>query len=89
MTMRELVSFENTFADEEPENGIICQVHIDGYTANEEEEGEVVAKVILSKHGDIVTVWQNNGYRSNPLALELVNQTVEDMKNGVYYNPNS
>ncbi len=79
-TMNDLVSFESNFTDSEPKNGILCQVYIDGFPADENEQGEVVAKVIKTEHNDIITVWQNNAYRTNSIVNELILQAQNDLK---------
>ena len=67
--MYDLVDFENSYGDVEDGNEFIC---IDGYPADENAEGEVVAKVWKTKHGDIIVDWHDNGYRLNKQVLELI-----------------
>lgn len=81
-TMHNLVSFESNFIDYEPENGIVCQVFIDGFPADENEQGEVIAKVIKTEHGDIITVWQNNDYRTDSIVNALILQAQNDLREG-------
>ena len=45
-------------------------------TDNDDEEGEVAAVVILTKHHDICVVWYDNGARADDVVLE----NIEDAK---------
>lgn len=76
-----LITFESTYMFEEPENGIITGICIDGYPADENEEGNVVAKVIKTKSGDIATVFTHNGYRNDPLVLEEIKHAITELQN--------
>lgn len=77
---KRLISFEATHSDSEIENDIVLQTFIDGYPEDENAEGQVVAKVIKSKSGDIITVWQLNEYRLNKTVNELIKDVVREMK---------
>lgn len=46
------------------EDGMLAAISIDAWkTANDNEPGETVASVILSRHGDIIVDWHNNSAR--------------------------
>ncbi len=78
-----LVSFENNFYDEEPENGIVKQIFIDGFPADENAEGCVVAKVIKTQHNDIVTVFCRNDYRLNNNVRELIEDAKQRLQSEI------
>lgn len=59
--------------DSDEENGLFASICIDGWkTDDDNEEGTVIAKVIMSKHGDLITVWLDNGARMQDNVLEAV-----------------
>lgn len=59
------------------EGDTLAYITIDCWkTDNDNEEGEVVATVILTKHHDICVVWHNNGARGDEVVLE----NIEDAK---------
>lgn len=70
----DLVNFEFNHMDSEPENNILAQAYIDGYPENENAEGAVVAKVILTEKYELITVWQLNAYRLNDAVLALIDE---------------
>ena len=77
-----LVSFENTFSEfgcgvEEDAFGYIT---IDGYPEDEDQPGEVVAHVWITKHGDIVVDWHDNCYRENDWVLELIEDSKRTLR---------
>lgn len=76
--MLKLVSFENTFFEyfgNESEDDAFACCSIDGHPADENESGCVVARVWITKHGDIITDWHENGYRLNDTVLNLIAET--------------
>lgn len=81
----ELVYFDNSYWEdfstnkEEDALGCIC---IDGFPHDEDASGEVVAKVWITKHKDIIVDWHNNGYRMNETVLELIEDSKRLLKNG-------
>ena len=73
--MPNLVSFENTFFEyfeNEPDNPALACCSIDGYPADENLPGAVVARVWITKHGDIIVDWHDNGYRLNKHVTNLI-----------------
>lgn len=73
----EYVSFEDTYVQTEVELAsdnpdCFMSVTIDGYPADENEEGTVIAAVYITKRGDLVTDWHHNGYRGNETVKELI-----------------
>lgn len=81
-----LVKFENSYLETEEsfildEGEAFAAISIDGYPANEDEDGEVVAKVWCTKHGDIIIDWHDNGYRLNAEVIELINKSKETLRN--------
>lgn len=74
----ELAFFENNYwedytveADKDSEDAL-ASICIDGFPEDENESGEVVAKVWITKHKDIIVDWHNNAYRMNDTVLELI-----------------
>lgn len=68
--MDRFVCFENHESGiDELGNKYIC---IDGYPADENGFGAVVAEVFLTPHRDFVVAWHDNGYRFNKLVLEAI-----------------
>ena len=56
-------------------------VTIDAWkTCRDDEEGSVIAQVILTKHGDIVTVWQDNGARLDKGILSAIEESKAELK---------
>lgn len=70
-----LVYFKNGYWEEysieKNEDALAC-VYIDGYPEDENESGEVVVAVWITKHKDIIVDWHNNAYRMNDTVLELI-----------------
>lgn len=76
--MLKLVSFENTFFEyfgNDPNADAFGCCTIDGHPADENESGEVVARVWITKHGDIIVDWHENGYRLNNTVLNLIEES--------------
>lgn len=68
----------NDYDFEEKENGIKAGITIDAWeTEDDNEEGRVVATVILTEHNDIAVVWHDNGARADKMCLNAI----EDAKN--------
>lgn len=68
----------------------LAYADIDGYTADENEEGTVICRVWLlrSSFDDMetpkyITDWHYNAYRSNERVLELIKQVKEDLQANV------
>lgn len=75
--------FENNYWEEfneEENDDALAAITIDGFPYDENEEGEVVAKVWITKHKDILVDWHHNGYRMNETVLELIEQSKKDLK---------
>lgn len=85
--MLPLVCFENTFI-ETANDGIgydaIGCITIDGYPENEHEPGQVVARVYITKHHDIVVDWHDNAYRINETCMGLINASINQLKQDYY-----
>ena len=79
--MKKLVYFENNYVNDyrnnpdESEDNRVFDITIDGYPEDENEEGEVVAVLILTKHNDIIVEWHDNMYRMNQNVLDLVEES--------------
>lgn len=81
--MKELVSFENNFVSVDgQEHDAIASVSIDGYPADG-ETGSVVCEVFITKKGDIVVSWHDNGYLLNEDVKGLVNESITILR-GIY-----
>lgn len=81
----ELVYFNNSFWEDfeinKEEDALGC-ISIDGFPYDEDASGEVVARVWITKHKDIIVDWHNNGYRMNETVLELIEDSKRLLKNG-------
>jgi hypothetical protein len=78
-----LVDFENNFYEEfteYPDEDAFACLTIDGYPLNEEESGEIVARVWITRSGDIIVDWHDNGYRMNETVLNLINESKQILK---------
>lgn len=63
------------------EDGILAAVSIDGWkTARDDEQGEVIANVILTLHGDVVVDFHNNGARMNESVLSAIQAAREKLR---------
>lgn len=72
------VDFTNEYVEESwknQEDDALLKVNIDGYPADETKEGTVIAKVILTKHKDVVVDWHRNDYRLNDQVKALVEES--------------
>lgn len=73
--------FKNSFFEDgnvlTSDGDIYARISIDYIPDESEEEGYVIARVILTKKGDIVVDWHKNSYRLNKEVLNLI----EDSKN--------
>lgn len=68
----------------EIEGDALAFVSIDGWkTADDNEQGEVLAKVALSKHGDIIVDFHNNGARFDPKTEEAIQGAKDQLQ--AYY----
>lgn len=84
------VSFEcNHFVESDQsdpdERHSIAYADIDGYPADENEEGTVICRVWLLKEKEgiyptYIVDWHHNGYRMNKEVLELIKSVKEDLK---------
>lgn len=83
----ELVYFENQYWEDytvEPNKDsedALASIFIDGFPEDENESGEVVATVWITKHKDIVVDWHNNMYRMNDTVLELIESSKRLLRN--------
>lgn len=70
------VSFEMQHVDANPSDGddAVMKCYVDGYPADEDGTGTVIAAVSLTRNGDVVVDWHHNGYRMEPSVLELVDE---------------
>lgn len=79
--------FENTYIQNENDlvydnpDAIAC-ITIDGYASkdDDDDEGEVIAEIYLTKHGDIITAWRDNAYRSIDAVKEIITESKEMLK---------
>lgn len=63
----------NDYEFEEIENGIKRGITIDAWkTDDDNESGQIVATVILTKHDDIVVVWNDNSARMDEAVKEYI-----------------
>ena len=58
-------------------------------TDDNNEEGEVIAKVIVTKNDDVVVVYINNIARTDKYAQEVINNTIKMLKEKIPSIPES
>lgn len=83
----ECIHIVNTELNNPNESQALAYADIDGYTANENDEGIVICRVwiliqpidIMNNKGFIVD-WHHNGYRFNEKVLKLVDYAKEELK---------
>lgn len=67
-------------ADNENED-LFAAVVIDGwFTDDDNEQGESIATVVMTKHHDVVTVWHNNGARMDGEVLNAINEAKNNLE---------
>ena len=60
---------------------LLAAVSIDAWeTGNDDEEGRVVANVLLSRHGDIIVDFHENGVRMDQQVLEHIAEAKTDLR---------
>lgn len=63
------------------EGDILASVSIDAWkTEDDNEEGRVIACVLLSKHGDILVDYHDNVARGNEMAQEAISEAKEQLR---------
>ena len=61
---------------------IVCMIPIDTWeTDDDNEPGQVVAMVVLSKSGDILVVWLDSSARMDDGVKEAINEAKEELRN--------
>lgn len=84
----ELVYFENSYwedytvVENRDSEDVLMSISIDGFPEDDNKNGEVIAKVWLTKHKDIVVDWHNNMYMMNDTVLKLVEDSKNVLKRG-------
>lgn len=65
-----------------PESGdMLATVTVDGWqTAHDDEDGTVIADVILTRHGDIVVDFHDNGARMDAQVLTYISEAKAQLK---------
>ena len=76
-TFKNFVQFEMNHIVKNEGPSEKCRWYIDGYTEDENEEGSVIATVVLTEHNDIITNWHRNRYRLNETVLNLIKKAKE------------
>lgn len=60
---------------------LLAAVSIDAWeTGDDDEEGRVVANVLLSRHGDIIVDFHDNGVRMDQQVLEHIAEAKTDLR---------
>lgn len=63
------------------EEGIKAIISIDAWeTDKDEEEGNVIAKVVVTKHNEIFVIYIDNGARLDEYAQEKIKESMENLK---------
>lgn len=78
--IRNTYMYDNT--DIPVEDGdIMCMIPIDTWESDDDnEEGKVVANVVLSKSGDILVVWNDNSARMDAGVKEAIDEAKEELR---------
>lgn len=64
--------FDGSDIDEE---GYLGYISIDGWKSDrDDEEGQVIAAVMITPHGDVVVDWHDNGARLNEATLSAISE---------------
>lgn len=76
------IETEDSLSEHEQDaEAIVC---IDAWKTNDDnEEGEVIAKVVLCKCGSVIVVYINNAARTDEYAQEVINETIRNLKGGL------
>ena len=56
------------------------EIYIDGYPEDPNEEGTVIATVVLTKHRDLIINWHDNGYKMNDTVNNLIQESIATIK---------
>ena len=69
-------------SDDPEQAGLFAGVAIDGWKTDDDcEEGTVIAQVLMSAHGDLITAWHDNGARMDDAVLEAIESAKADLRN--------
>lgn len=72
---------KNDYTDESKEDGILKATYIDAWkTGDDDEEGKVIAKVILTEGYEIIVVYIDNCARYDEVAQEKISEAVDELK---------
>lgn len=75
---------KNDYTDETNENGILKATYIDAWkTSDDNEEGKVIAKVILTEGYEIIVDYIDNCVRCDELAEEKIQEAIERLKQDI------
>lgn len=85
--MKNYVTFECTHIAEADKHNVdeqhaFAYADVDGYTANEEEEGTVICRVWLLKgvgNSPFLVDWHHNAYRMNETVIETIKEAKEKL----------
>lgn len=66
--------------DSSDETGLFAGITIDGWkTGNDDEEGHVIAQVLMSAHGDTIVAWHDNGARMDEEVLSAIKEAKKQL----------
>lgn len=68
--------------DEIKNEDVLGCIFVDGFPEDVDESGEVIAKVYITKHKDIVIDWRYHEYKRNNTVLELIEDSKRILRNG-------
>lgn len=64
---------------------VVAAVSVDAWrTSDDDAEGEVIARVFLTKKGDVVIDYINAIARTDVLAQESINETVKELREQLF-----
>lgn len=61
------------------ETGIKEIVYIDAWLSKDDDEGEVIAKVVVTNKKEIIVIYINNVARENEYAQKIIKETVDEL----------
>lgn len=57
-------------------------IFVDGFPEDVNESGEVIAKVYITKHNDIIIDWRYHEYKMNNIVMELIEESKKRLMDG-------
>ena len=71
-------NFKQYFKPQENAN-LLASITIDWFPQDPDKEGKVVAKVKLTRQGEIVVDWRESKYKENKTVLDLIKESQKEL----------